>query len=49
MKFGILDDEGQVVRWVWDKPGLGYQFITVKVPKHKRAAIDLAAFPEALL
>lgn len=46
IKYGILDDEGQVVRWVYDKPAHD-QFIVVKIKRQKRKAIDWANIEEA--
>lgn len=42
-KYGILDDEGRVVRWVWDKPP--YPHIVYKIKKPK---LDLSGVPDAL-
>ena len=41
MKYGILDDEGQVVRWVWEKPP--YPHIVWRKPK-----FNPAQYPDAL-
>lgn len=46
MKYGILDDEGQVVRWVWEKPP--YPHIAVKVPRKRKKKLDLSNVPDAL-
>lgn len=46
-KYGILDDDGVVIRWVWDKPSDAYKFVVIKVPKKPR--IDWNNFEEALL
>ena len=27
-RYGILDDFGEVIRWVWDKPSSHYKYIT---------------------
>ena len=34
-KYGILDDFGEVVRWVWDKPSKHYQYIVIKIKTEK--------------
>lgn len=31
IRYGILDDFGEVVRWQWDKPSVHYKFITERV------------------
>ena len=41
MKYGILDDDGQVVRWVWEKPD--YPHIVWRKPK-----FDPSGYPDAL-
>ena len=46
-KYGILDDDGQVIRWVWDRPADHYQFIVVKVRRERNKKIDLSQFEEA--
>jgi hypothetical protein len=30
-RYGILDDFGEVIRWVWDKPSKNYRYITERV------------------
>ena len=44
-KYGILDDEGRVVRWVWDKPS--YPHVAVKVPRPRKPKLDLSNVPDA--
>jgi hypothetical protein len=44
-QYGILDDDGAVVRWVWDKPS--YPHITRKVPRQRKKQIDWANFEAA--
>jgi len=44
MKYGILDDEGQVVRWVWEKPD--YPHIAVKIKRQPK--FDPSGYPDAL-
>jgi hypothetical protein len=46
MKYGILDDEGKVVRWVWEKPT--YPHVTVKVKRQHKKKLDLSGVPDAL-
>lgn len=45
IQYGILDDDGVVVRWVWYKPD--YPHITRRVPKQRKAPIDLSQFEPA--
>jgi hypothetical protein len=45
IQYGILDDEGNVVRWVWVKPT--YPHITRKVPHKRKTKIDLSKFATA--
>jgi hypothetical protein len=45
IQYGILDDEGVVVRWVWVKPT--YPHITRKVPRKRKTKIDLFKFAAA--
>jgi len=44
MKYGILDDEGQVVRWVWEKPP--YPHIVQKIKRKPK--FNPANYPDAL-
>ena len=46
MKYGILDDEGNVVRWVWHMPP--YPHIVQKIKRHRRPKLDLSNVPDAL-
>jgi len=46
MKYGILDDEGQVVRWVWEKPP--YPHIVQKFKRPRKPKLDLSNVPDAL-
>lgn len=46
MKYGILDDEGQVIRWVWEKPP--YPHIVLKVKRQRKPKLDLSNVPDAL-
>lgn len=47
-KYGILDDFGEVVRWVWERP-VGRAYITIQVKRQRKAKVDLSQFGEALL
>ena len=44
MKYGILDDEGFVIRWVWFAPP--YPHIVRKLPRKPK--LDLSNVPDAL-
>lgn len=50
-RYGILDDAGEVVRWVDTEPnGLAYIYLAQRVPRQpKRPTIDWLAFEPALL
>ena len=48
VKYGVLDAEGEVVRWVWERPGAQYRFIVVKVKRERRPRVDLSQFEPAL-
>ena len=39
-KYGILDDENKVVRWLDFKPSSNYKFIIVKIPRDIKPKID---------
>lgn len=43
MRYGILDDFGEVIRWTWDKPQQ-YKFVTQRVKR-----INLNNFEECLV
>lgn len=47
IKYGILDDDDRVIRWVWDKPSEGYRFIVQRIPRKKKPPLDLSQFEEA--
>lgn len=47
IKYGILDEMGAVIRWVWEKPSDAYQYITVKIKRTRKPRIDLSQLPEA--
>lgn len=47
IKYGILDDEGRVVRWVWSRPAAGYEFIVVKEKRPRKPPVDLSKFEDA--
>jgi len=46
LKYGILDDEGLVIRWVWVEPP--YPHVVVKVKRKQKTKLDLSSAPEAL-
>ena len=45
IQYGILDDDGAVVRWVWNKPA--YPHITRKIYRARKQKIDLSKFEPA--
>lgn len=45
LKYGILDDEGNVIRWVWSVPP--YPHVAVKVPRPRKPKLDLSGVPDA--
>ena len=45
LKYGILDDEGLVVRWVWVEPP--YPHIVQKIKRQRNPKLDLSNVPEA--
>lgn len=45
MKYGILDDEGNVIRWVWEKPP--YPHIVQKIKRQSKPKLDLSKVPDA--
>jgi hypothetical protein len=47
-KYGILDFDGEVVRWTFTKPSDCYQYITIKVKKIKKPGIDWSNYEPAL-
>jgi len=46
MRYGILDDEGRVVRWVWHMPT--YPHIVQKIKRQRKPKLDLSNVSEAL-
>ena len=46
MRYGILDDDGQVIRWVWEKPD--YPHIVEKIKRKRKPKFDLTNYPDAL-
>lgn len=44
-RYGILDDEGRVIRWVWEKPNAEYQYVTERVTRPP--PVDWDNFEEA--
>lgn len=47
IKYGLLDDFGEVVRWVWERP-TGRAYIEIKVPKVRKPRLDISQLPDAL-
>lgn len=45
MKYGILDDENNVIRWVWFAPP--YPHVAVKVSRPRKPKLDLSQVPDA--
>lgn len=45
IQYGILDCDGQVVRWVWEKPSVPH--ITRKEPRYRKPKFDLSTLPDA--
>ena len=46
-KYGILDDRGRVIRWVYEKPSDQYQYIVVTIKKPRKPKVDLSQYEEA--
>jgi hypothetical protein len=46
MKYGILDDEGKVIRWVWAVPP--YPHIVQKIKRQRKQKLDLSKVQEGL-
>lgn len=46
IKYGILDDFGEVLRWQWDKPSRNYKYITKRV--QVKPVVDWNNFEPAL-
>jgi len=46
MRYGILDDEGKVIRWVWEKPP--YPHVVEKIKRQRKQKLDLSKVQEAL-
>lgn len=49
IQYGILDDSGRVVRWVWERPPAIYDYVLRKVRRPQRKRIDLSKFERALI
>ena len=45
IQYGILDDFGEVVQWVWEKPSRPH--ITRKVPRYRKPKFDISTLPES--
>lgn len=48
VRYSILDDFGEVLRWQWDKPSSNYKYVTQQVPREPRFKIDWNNFEPAL-
>jgi len=46
IRYGILDDFSEVVRWQWERPSKNYKFVTQRV--EQPPAIDWDNFEPAL-
>lgn len=46
IRYGILDDFGEVIRWHWDKPSKLYKFITERV--NVQPVIDWSNYEPAM-
>jgi hypothetical protein len=46
LKYGILDDEGKVIRWVWVEPP--YPHIVERIKRKLKPKLDISNVPEAL-
>lgn len=46
MRYGILDDENRVIRWVWFKPP--YPHVVEKVKRPRKPKLDFSKCQEAL-
>lgn len=47
-RYGISDDFGDIIRWVWDKPSSNYKFIVGRIKVQKEPKIDWNNFEIAL-
>jgi hypothetical protein len=47
LKYGILDCDGVVIRWVWQRPPIGYDFVVVKDKRPRKPPVDLSQFEES--
>jgi hypothetical protein len=45
VRYGILDDEGKVVRWVWTLPP--YPHIVEKIKRLRKTKTDTSKVPDA--
>lgn len=45
IQYGILDCDGEVVRWVWDKPSVPH--VTRKEPRARLKRVDYDSLPDA--
>lgn len=46
-RYGILDDEGKVVRWVYERPSSDYEYVVVKQKRQPKPKLDFSDFEEA--
>ena len=46
IRYGILDDFGEVVRWQWERPSGNYKYVTRRV--EQAPALDWNNFEPAL-
>jgi hypothetical protein len=45
MRYGILDDEGKVIRWVWHMPP--YPHVVDRIKRKIKPKLDLSKVPDA--
>jgi len=45
MRYGILDDEGRVIRWVWHPPP--YPHVVQKIKRQRKPKTDISNLPNA--
>lgn len=46
-RYGLLDESGEVIRWVWQCPPAGVPYTTQDMPVTRPEAIDWNNFEEA--
>ena len=47
IRYGILDEEGKVVRWVYERPSSDYEYIVVKQKRQPKPKFDLSQIEDA--